>query len=58
MPSLQDIEYIYKGLKNFADHLISLSAVEANEFLDFVNYENESSVFLSYISRMLENQRT
>lgn len=56
MPSLQDLEQIYKGLKNFADHLIKISNKEAKEFLEFVNYEEENSVFLSYVNRMIESQ--
>lgn len=56
MPSLQDFEQIYKGLKNLADHLINLSNKEVKEFLEFVNYEDENNVFLSYVSRMIEKQ--
>lgn len=53
LPSLSELDYLFRSLRTFSDEVINYQYEKSNDFFEFMKGKHSSEVFVKYVGRLI-----
>ena len=54
MPSLTELDYLFRTLRSFSDEIIGIQYEKSIDFFNFMRSKHGHEVFVKYVGRMID----